>query len=321
MTQPQAPRHRGLFWSAIVVALAALVGGSTFAYVTYAATAGPDGAVKGYFAALARSDAPAALGFGDLPPGPTQLLTSSVLRAQRKVAPIRHVEILSTDESGDTATVHVRYVLGFAEQERQVNEDVPVLRRNGSWRLVRTAASTELRLMQAGDRATIMGGRVPEGDLLIFPGAIPIKFDSPYLRLRAATSSVKLVAQPQTQLSVQLTDAGSAAVRAAVESALRACLAGSASADPRCPLPASRAIPGSLRAAVSSAGVRRAAVIQLAQSTSGVIAISGTIKLTGRYTALDFENQPVVKSGAASLPLTATTPATDPITIDWAGGT
>jgi hypothetical protein len=321
MTQPGPPRHPGLFWSAIVLALAALVGGSAFAYVTYAATAGPDGAVKGYFAALARGDAPAALGFGDLPSGPTQLLTSSVLRAQRKVAPIRHVEILSTDESGDDATVHVRYALDFAAKERQVTEDVPVVRRQGSWRLVRTAATTQLRLKQAADRATIMGGRIPDGDLLIFPGAVPVQFDSPYLLLSAATSNVTLTAHAQTELAVQLTEAGRTAVRAALETALRACLAGSTAADPRCPLPASRAVPGTLRATVSADGVRRAAVIELAQSSSGVVAISGTIKLSGRYAVLDFENQPVVKSGTVSVPLTATAHATGPITIDWAGGT
>jgi hypothetical protein len=36
---------------------------------------------------------------------------------------------------------------------------------------------------------------------------------------------------------------------------------------------------------------------------------------------LDFENQPVAKNGTVSVPLTATTHPTDPITIDWAGGT
>jgi hypothetical protein len=321
MTPPGPPRHRGLFWAAIVVALAALVAGSAFAYVTYAAGAGPDGAVTGYFAALARGDTSAALGFGDLPAGPTQLLTASVLRAQLNVAPIRHVEIVSTDESGDTATVGVRYVLDFADGPQRIGEKVAVVRHSGSWRLARTAAATQLRLQEAGDRATIMGARLPRGTLLIFPGAVPIKFDSPSLRLRPGARSVKLAAQPQTLLAGQLTEAGSGAVRAAVEIALRACLAGTKAADPRCPLPAARAVPGTLRAIVSAADVRRAAVIELAPSPSGVVAVSGTIKLAGRYTALDFENQPVMESGTVSLPLTASAYATDPITINWAEGT
>ncbi|MEP7178242.1 MAG: hypothetical protein ABI775_04080 [Pseudonocardiales bacterium] len=321
MAQPGPPPRRGLFWSAVALALVALVGGSVVAYATYAATAGPDGAVKGYFAALARADAPAALGFGDLPQGPTQLLTSTVLHAQREVAPIRHLTIVSTEHSGDTATVRVRYALDYADGARQVSEAVPVVRQHGSWRLARTAATTQLRLQQAGDRAMLLGGRVPDGELLIFPGAVPITFDSPYLALRAATSSVPLTAGPQTALTVVLTTAGHAAVAAALENALRACLGGSTSADPRCPLPTNRAVPGTLSATVNAADLHRAEVIRLAQSSSGVVAITATIKLAGRYTALDFENQPVVKTGTVSLTLTATTHATTPITIDWADRT
>lgn len=318
---PRPRRHGALFWSAILLALGALVGGSVVAYVTYAATAGADGAVKGYFAALQRADAPAALGFGDLPAGPTQLLTSSVLRAQRAVAPIRHVEIVSSDESGDTATVRVRYRLDFATGSRLVDEAVPVIRHNGSWRLARTAATTELHLRQAADRATIMGGRLPDGALLIFPGAVPIKFDSPYLRLSATSAGVELGAKAESDLTVQLTPAGRTAVLTAVELALRGCLGGSVQPDPRCPLPGSRAVPGTLRATVSAAGVQRTAVVTLAASSTGAITISGTIKLKGRYTVLDFENQPVAKSATVSLPLAATTYPTYPISIVWARDT
>jgi len=304
-----------------VLALAALVGGGAVAYVTYAATAGADGAVRGYFAALQRADAPAALGFGDLPSGPTELLTSTVLRTQRTLAPIRHVQIISTDEYGDSAVVHVRYELEFAAGTRVVSEDVPVIRRNGSWHVAHTAATTRLHLQQAADRATILGGRIPDGDLLIFPGAVPIKFDSPYLTLNAATSSVSLAAPGQTDLRVQLTPAGAGAVLAAAERALRACLAASTHPDPRCPLPDSRAVPGTVRATLSAVDVKRAAVIKLAASSTGVVNLSGTLKLTGRYTLLDFENQPAAKNGTVSLSLTATAYANDPVVIAWAAVT
>ena len=62
--------RRALYWSAVVLAVAVLAGGAVFAYLGYRSTAGPDGTVRGYFAALARADAPAALGFGRLPAGP-----------------------------------------------------------------------------------------------------------------------------------------------------------------------------------------------------------------------------------------------------------
>jgi hypothetical protein len=320
MTDRDLPRHRGLFWAAILAALAALVGGSLFAYVTYAATAGPDGAVKGYFAALARSDAAAALGFGELPPGQHQLLTSTVLRAQQHIAPIRDVQIVATDESGDTATVAVRYHLAFADASQQAVDDIKVLRHKGSWRLAQTATSTQLNLREAGDRASIVGGSVPDGEVLIFPGAVPITFDTPNLTLAAATSSVTLSAQAQTDLTVQVSAIGARAVDTALAVALRACLAGGPHADPRCPLPSSRAVPGSLRAAATAAAVRRAAHVSLASSAAGVLTVSGTIRLLGRYTALDFNNLPLAKRGRVTLSLRATAYVTDPVTINWAPG-
>ena len=195
-----------------------------------------------------------------------------------------------------------------------------VLLHKGSWRLAQTAATTQLRLLVAAQRATILGASIPDGAVLIFPGAVPIRFDTPYLSLSTATNSVALSAHPDTDLAVQVTAAGRSAAGAAVRTALSGCLDGRRPPDPRCPLPDSRAVPGSLRATVSPAGVQRAAVVKLAASSAGVIAISGTIRLTGRYLELDFENQPVAKRAPVSLALTATAYATVPITIDWAGG-
>ncbi|MFN2518979.1 MAG: hypothetical protein ABR604_08060 [Jatrophihabitantaceae bacterium] len=318
MTGPAPRRHRALFWASILVALSAFVGGSLVAYVTYAETAGPDGAVKAYFAALSRGDAPAALGFGDLPVGARQLLTSTVLRAQRKIAPIRHFEIVGTDLSGATATVSVRYELAFANGAQQVTDDVRVVRRSGSWRLSTTAASTRLRLLQARDRATIVGTRIPDGPLLVFPGAVPITFDTPYLRLSAATRGIELSAPAETQLTVQVTAMGRTVFDAAVLRALNGCLSGGAGADPRCPLPVNRAVPGSVRGSVSAAQVSRSAVLGLAASAAGVVTVSGKVTLRATYLALDFSNLPVKKSGTATLALTASAFATDPITIEWA---
>jgi hypothetical protein len=312
-------RPSGLFWSAILAALVVLVGGSVFAYVSYTATSGADGAVQGYFAALARGDAAAALGFGDLPPGRHDLLTSTVLREQRKIARIRHVEVIASQRSGDVATVTVQYRLEFADRTQHVADAVRVVRHKGSWRLARTAAVTRLHLQQAGERATILGAAVPDSDLLIFPGAIPIGFDTPYLRLAPTTSSVAFAARQTTDLTVEVAPMGRAAVYTALAATLRACLSGGVRADPRCPLPTSRAVPGSVRATADPVAVGRAAVIGLEATSAGVMTISGKIKLVARYAALDFQNQPVAKDGVVSLPLTATIPATDPITVDWGG--
>lgn len=312
-------RHPGLFWVAMLAALIALVGGSAFAYVTYAETSGPDGAVKGYFGALARSDAPAALGFGDLPPGERELLTSTVLRAQQKIAPIRHVNVVSARQAGDRATVTVKYQLAFADGAQQVADKVQVIRRGSSWRLAAAAAVTRLRLLEAGQRATVVGAAIPAGAALIFPGAVPIGFDTPFLRLAPATSSVTLSAQPTTELSVQVTAAARVAVDAALVAALGACLSGAPPVDPRCPLAAARAVPNSLRGTVEADQVDRAATLAVSAQSTGVITISGMLKVAGSYRLLNFDNQPFAQKSTVSLPLTATAFAVAPVAIDWSG--
>jgi hypothetical protein len=312
----RARRHRGLYWLAVLLALVAMVAGGVVAYVSYAATAGPDGAVKGYFAALARSDASAALGFGDLPHGPHNLLTSTVLRDQQELAPIRGVHVVSTDRSGDSATVTLRYRLDFRSGTQQVSDTVTVLRRGGSWRLAATAASTQLELVGASDRATIVGAAVPNVPLLLFPGAVPIRFDTPYLELDPATNSVRLADSGPTVLSVAVSQDGQTAMNAAVDAALTSCLAGGPDADPRCPLPNTRAVPGSLRATISG-GVGKHILLTVVADPHGVIEASAKVNVTGRYTVLDFDNLPVARKGNVQLPVRATALAVEPLVVNW----
>ncbi|MDT4944880.1 MAG: hypothetical protein QOH14_1613, partial [Pseudonocardiales bacterium] len=144
MTAAAPGRRRGRYWFAVALSLVAVILGSTYAYVRYQETAGPDGAVKGYFAALARSNAPAALGFGDPPSGSTSLLTSTVLRDQQKIAPIRDFHVVSTDRHGSHATVDVRYRLEFGNGTQLISDQVAVVQRGGSWRLATTAVRTRL---------------------------------------------------------------------------------------------------------------------------------------------------------------------------------
>lgn len=312
-------RHRGLFAAAFAVAVAALVGGSVMAVRAYRATASPAAAVTGYFAALQRADAPAALGFGELPPGPRSLLTSPVLAAQQRIAPIRAVSVVSVDQTGSTATVAVTYTLGFAGGTRTVQDRVPVIYRGHAWRLTRTAALTQLHLAEAVDRASILGAGVPDGAVLLFPGAVPIGFDTPYLQLDAASSIVTLSGSRATDPSVQLSAPGRTAMLAAVATALRACLGAAGTPDPRCPVPSDRYVPGSLRGSFSGADLARLS-LGVTADPAGVVRIGGApLPVTGTYQVLDFNNQPLPGSGTVALPLSATSYAVAPITVNWAG--
>jgi hypothetical protein len=306
--------RRGRFWSAVLLAVLAVVGGAVIAYRGYAETSGPDGVVRGYFAALARSDAPGALAFGDLPAGPRTLLTSTVLREQQRLAPLTGLQIVSVDERGSTARVGVRYRLGFASGTEDVAAFVATYRRSSHWYLVSAAVPTALRVRQAQERASIVGTAVPEAPTLLFPGAVPLAFDTPYLALDPRTASVGFGSAALTEVTVQLSAAGLAAVRDAVANDLGACVTSEVATDPRCPLPSDRYVPGSLHGTVALGDAVSAG---LDGDPHGVIDVGGTAQFTGAYEVLDFDNIAVAKTVTLQLPLSATAYALSPIRIRW----
>ncbi len=117
-TMPARPvlprRHRGVFWAAVLIALAAAVAGTALALNSYQSATRPDSIVRGYLDAVARGDAPAALGYGAVPSGSTVLLTGAALQAQRSVATMSRLQVLSVQRSGNTARVDVQYALMYS---------------------------------------------------------------------------------------------------------------------------------------------------------------------------------------------------------------
>jgi hypothetical protein len=306
---------RGLYWSAVVLGVLLLVVGSTFAVLGYAETAGPAGVVRGYFAALARGDAADALAFGDVPEGPHTLLTSEVLHAQQRVAPLQHFAIVATHRTGDRARVTVRYALAFPNSAQTINGSVPVHRAHGEWRLDEVAIPTSLELDRALQRATIVGAGIPAGDTLLFPGAVPITFDTPYLQLNAAEDSVGFGSDPGTRVFVEVSRAGRMAAVAAVEHALGACLAGRG--DATCPLPSERYVPGTIRGRTAEP-VAGKLTIELADDDVGVLQISGDEPVdASTYRRLTFDNRPQRGSGRVVLGLHARAYAVAPLQLVW----
>lgn len=310
----------------MVLAAVLFVGGGLFALRAYSRTSGPAGAVKGYFAALQRGDAPAALGFGLLPPGPRTLLTTNVLRAQQQEAPITDVRVGTVNSAGGRATVSVSYSLGFSSGIRVVDDRVIVVHQGRNWRLAQAAVATRLVLQQAASRATILDAAVPTGTVLMFPGAVPIIFNTSLLQLAVSTSSVLLDGGGQTKLVVQVSSSGQSAVLAAVTSALQACLAPPAGARPAltCPLPSDRYVPGSLRGQFPQSDIAKL-TLGVSDQSSGVIEIdAASVTVTdASYTILDANNQPKTGAGTVSLPITATiypTYPSSPLVVHWSGG-
>jgi hypothetical protein len=283
------PRHRGWYWLAMLAAIAALVSGTVVAVLGYTHTSGPDGAVKGYFEALERSDAAAALGFGDLPDGSRALLSSDVLREQQSTAAISSVTITSVVRNGPEATVGVHYVLAFADARLNVTDTVGVHASSNSWKLDEVAVPTQFDLTGAANRATVHGAPIPAGTVLLFPGAAPVRFDTGNIALDDASAIVHLNQHGNLRMNVVATPAGRAAAQAAMVAAVTACLHGAPIADPRCPLPDARAVPDSLRGKPSGA---YASSLQVAVNAEddGLFEVTGTVIVSGSYTKLDFNN-------------------------------
>lgn len=307
--------RRWFYWSGVVLGVLLLVGGSAVAVLGYAETSGPGGAVRGYFAALARGDAADALAFGDVPAGPHTLLTADVLQAQQRIAPLRKFSIVATHRSGKKARVSVRYTLAYATGPQPINASVGLHESGGDWRLDKVAIPTTLELDRAQHRATIVGAGIPDGDTLLFPGPVPITFDTPYLQLNAAEDSVGFGTDLDTEVFVEVSRAGRAAAIDALGAALRSCLAGGA--DVRCPQPNERYVPGTLRGSLAEP-LAANLTVTLTDSPDGVLDVVGSQPVrASAFRRLTFSNQPVAGHGRVVLPLHARAFAVRPLTVSW----
>ena len=294
--------------------MAALVGGAVVAVAGYAATRGPAGAVRGYFAALQRADAAAALGFGDVPVGSRSLLTPAVLREQRRVASIVHVQVGAVRRTGSRATVQVAYALRFPDATSRVTVRIPVHDGDAGWRLDAAAVTTRLALGSAGQRASVLGRLIPSGPVLAFPGAPPIRFDTPYLALDPGTGIVPGETGART-FTAHLTPAGRAAVQRAVLAAIRGCLAAAQPAT-TCPLPTERYLPGSLHGTVGGAATN--VNVSLAPTQVGTVYLTESVPVDATsYRRLDFHNRVLAGHGRVVLTVLAVAVARPPITVSW----
>ena len=170
--------RRAGFRTAVAVAVAAVLGGGAYAYLSYRSTSGSGQAVESYFAALARGDAPAALAYGDVPDGTHAFLTSDVLREQQRIARLHDVSITDVATAGSEVTVRFSYQLGYADRNQEVTGSVQVHDGGDGWRLDQAAVAVTLHIDQAEDRFTFSGTSVPAGSTLLFPGALPVRYST-----------------------------------------------------------------------------------------------------------------------------------------------
>lgn len=310
-------RHRVAFWVAMLLALAAIVGGTALAATSYLDATSPRSVVEGYLAAVVRGDAAAALAYGPIPDGRQDLLTSDVLLAQRATAPISDVVVLEVREEGGGASADLRYRLGFSSGVTSVSDTIELTRSGRTWLLAEVAVPVTIQLSGARNRGSFAGAEVPVGRHLMFPGALPLGFDTENLALSAQSRVVRFAETTDRPEVVELTEAGRAAVGAAVDAALSACLEGTADAPTLCPLPADpRAVPGTLVGTMSTPA-STVVDVRVQPGPDGLLHVSGQVEIIGDYERLDFNNQRVTESGPVTVGLIAACFASSPDTIVW----
>jgi hypothetical protein len=312
-------QYQHAFWFTLLLATTVTLGSISFAIGAYTAAARPETVVREYFAALARGDAAGAAGYGALPDGPKGLLTAQVLAVQNRIGPISDVTVRGVDTTGDTASVHITYAVGFATGPRTVVDTVAVVRQGRGWRLAHAAVAEDLDPTSGSRLAEIAGSVVPSGRYALFPGAVPVTFDTPTLELADSARVARFDDLGDLEVSAQVSAEGRQVIAPALNSALRACLAGRAAVQLACPLPDADAdVPGSLLGKQTVALVGKAAQrLRLSvEAADGEIDIAATAPVDATYTALDDNN--IAKAATTrTVGLRAHCYATRPGTIVW----
>jgi len=274
----------------------------------------PETTAVAYFHALGRGDAPAALGLGDVPAGVRTYLTRDVLRAGLKVAKISDVRVLSVTRTGRTARVTLQYQLTYPTgTPTTVTDAVTTMRHGRGWRLTTTAVPVRLDAQAAGARMNIAGAPVPTGSVLFFPGALPVSLDTPNLGVDKLV--VHLNGAVPNIVTPRVSPTGKEVIGSAVGAAVRSCL--TADAPGPCPVPAdSRVVPGSVRGTVTG-DLASQLSISIQPDANGLLAVTGVIDVKGTYQRLDFNNQPVTKTGPVELMINARCYASNPGQLVW----
>jgi hypothetical protein len=305
---------RALYWLGVMTGVALMTSGVIVAVQGYLTESAPEGVVRGYFAALQKGDAAAALAYGRIPAGPRTLLTSAALHEQQHIAPIKDIGVGPAITRGRRASVAVSYVLAYPGKDVPVSLKVGLHKSGSSWRLDAVAVRTELQARAARQRQSILGATVAGAPVLLFPGMLPIRFDTPYLQLDPVADNVTLESLSTTYVHVELTGAGRAAMVSAVRAGIQQCVQGGA-ANAACPLPDERYVPHSVRGQLR--GMRVVDVSLDSTAAAGVVRFEGTAPVTGSWQRLDFDNRQHTGHGTASLTIRAIAYATAPLQLQW----
>ena len=243
--------------------------------------------MRGYFAALARSDAPAALAFGRLPAGPHDLLTSQVLAEQQHIAPMRDVQIGSVTRFGGARNGAVLVPAAFRTREPHghlARSRSPTAARAGGWPRPRWPPRSTSTRRSTAARSPAQPSRTAAR--CCSPGALPVRFDTtvPAARSRPP-AQVRLGGRAHVTLGVRADRRGPGASRGSGSQAADRVRVRTA-AEPACPLPSTGIVPGSLHGQLVGT-VAHDLKFTVSSDAAGSIEATGSVAFRGTLPPAD----------------------------------
>lgn len=311
-------RSRRAYWAAVAAAIVIGVIGATVAVTVYVHERNPRTVVQEYFDALAEGRAADALALGHIPEGDRRYLTDEVLRTQLDNGGITGLTIRGVEEHGSTAAVAVRYQLTLAgEDPIDIGDSIPLHRHGAGWLLERTAVAVPPIAANAETRFALAGTALPAEPILLLPGALPVQTNAAGLGFDRSAAVVTFAGAAPAVAPV-LTADGAAAIGAALDAAVAACLA-DATSMPNCPLYVlgARVVPRTLTGEVTAPPSAGPPNLRLADDPNGSVIARGSFTIDATWRQLDFNNIARNASGPLALSYSATVYLVDPIVVQW----
>lgn len=199
----------------------------------------PSAAVKGYLEALARGDAEAALSAGADQPASKELLTDDILKKQIEKMPISNVRILGDNASNASGTGQVHVTVSFGDQSSDAT--LAVKKADGRWKLDAGAVRLDFTRFTATNQAmetlTAFGKPIGKSVAYVFPGWIDWGSSNKNIAVKAKPVLLESLASASAAVlpTLSVSDAGHAAIVAAVKQRLEGCAQSKSLMPEQCP--------------------------------------------------------------------------------------
>jgi hypothetical protein len=220
------PKSRKVLWIAlavVVIVVAGVVVGVVA--LTGKSSASPSATVTSYLDDLAAGNSSGAIAQGASAPVSTTFLSDDILKQQQAKAKISGIKIVSTDQSGSAAQVHVTYQFGA----RSADETFELIKTGGKWKLTQSTYPIDVSNLSNIPQTTLFGKPIANlSKVYVFPGPVAWGSGNKYFTVTDKNAD-KFALSPYdtengfSELTADLSPTGKTAVETAITTYFQKC--------------------------------------------------------------------------------------------------